>query len=75
VLKPADITLLEVATQGGCATAFDGSHHSQLRKRQSMVLAILIAIVTEDVAQFAPAVLRCRRSTTGNIAQSVSEIS
>jgi hypothetical protein len=60
MLKPTGITLLEVATQSGCTTALDGAHDPQVRKRQSMVLAILIAIVTEDVGQFAPAVLHCR---------------
>ena len=60
MLKATSITLLEVATQSGCTTALDGAYDPQMRKRQSMVLAILIAMVAEDVAQFTPAVLRCR---------------
>ena len=65
MLKPTGITLLEVATQSGYTTALDGPHDSQMRKRQSMVPAILLAIVTKDVAQFTPAVLRCRPLDAG----------
>jgi hypothetical protein len=60
VLKATGVTLLEVASQGRSAAALDGAHDPQVRKRQSMVLAILIAIVTEDVGQFASVVMRCR---------------
>jgi hypothetical protein len=59
----------------GCTTALDGSHDPQMRKRQSMILWILIAIVTEDVPQFAPPVLRCRPLGDGQQRASVEGIS
>jgi hypothetical protein len=70
-----DQTALEVATQSGSTTALDRPHNPQMRKRQSVLVAILRAIITEDVGQFTSAICAAARSATGNIAQTVSELS
>jgi len=59
VFKAADITLFHVATQGGGATFLDGLHDPAVRKGHRVVVAIMLAVLTEDVSQFALG--SCRR--------------
>ena len=59
VFKAADITLFHVATQGGGATFLDGLHDPAVRKGHRVVVAIMLAVLTEDVGQFALG--SCRR--------------
>ncbi len=53
MFKAADITLFHVASQCGGATILDGLHDPAVRKGQRVVVAITLAIFTEDVGQFA----------------------
>ena len=64
-LKATGVTPLDVATQGGCAAAFDGLDDFQMRNRQRMVAAIGLAIGAKDIGQFNAASCRCRPLTGG----------
>jgi hypothetical protein len=59
------VTLLEVASQGRCATAFHGLHDLEMRDRQRMVAAIGLAIGTKDIGQFNAASSRRQPPTGG----------
>ncbi len=51
-LKAAGITLLEVPTESGRATALHGLHNLKMGDRQRTVAAIGLAIGAKDIGQF-----------------------
>ena len=53
VFKATQVALLHVATQVGGATILDGLHDPAVRRGQAMSAAIVLAILTEDMGQFA----------------------
>ncbi len=53
VFKARQVALLHVATEGGGATLFDGLHDPAVRRGQAMSATIVLAILTEDLGQFA----------------------
>jgi len=59
VFKTTQVALLHVATQVGGATILDGLHDPAVRRGQAMSAAIVLAILTEDMGQFA--LRSCRR--------------
>ncbi len=52
VLKATEVTLLEVATEKRSSTVLNGAHDPEVRKGQRKVVAITLAIFTENVGQF-----------------------
>jgi len=59
VFKATQVALFHVATQGGGATILDGLHDPAVRKGEAMRAAVLSAVLTEDMGQFALG--SCRR--------------
>ncbi len=53
VFKAAQLALLQVSTQGGGATLFDGLHDPAVRKGQAVSTAIVFTVLTKDMGQLA----------------------
>ncbi len=59
VFKATQVALLHVASQCGGTTVFDRPHDPAVRRGQAMSAVIVLAILTEDMGQFA--LRSCRR--------------
>lgn len=59
--EAADVALLKMAAESGCATALDGAHDFELRGRQGMGVAEGLAMKAEDIRHFPSGSLRTRQ--------------